>query len=876
MYKITVFNSQKTQGKRPISPYGDETFDFRTIEVSEPMDLYRILSKEFILNISLDLNETKRLRRRKQDLEQYYPLTTNYVIIDVDHVNSKENQLKILNYFKNYKCILGESRSCNNIDNFNLKGFLFLKPIEITKLRPLLEQLHDDLMEYGDIDLSPSHKAKLNAPMNKVSILLESNMDEYEFILRLKNVDKKSFNNLIDLTDSNDSKIIPKDIDLTNIDSIDKLCLKVFESLGFEALKANGNCIIFKHDSETKSPGGFYWFKDNPYVMNHYNELRSVNLFEQIVKIPEAKELLKKQINYDNELLKYNTNTNLINVNTPYLTADGIKGYIDTFLAKNDGLFSIKSPMGTAKSLIISEIIRQAKCNDLRILICSNRISVAQDFSKKYGIKLYNRDQYNPGDSLIVQYDSLWKYNIRLFDVICIDEFVSVMLHARNNLTNSCINLSKLFACLRKKLVIADAFLTGYENNLLSFKKDNVYMIQNDYRDDTKLYEYENFNCFIQSILIHCKKHKATVSCTSLVIIKALKKLLEKQGLKVITLTSGTPQITKDLIYKLFENNENNKYDVLIYSPTLTVGVSNLNDVDIHFHYDTSNTCDTISSLQMIKRTRRAKEIHYFIKNIINYNLKTSFNEIKSEYMKNVGKQIELNFLFELNDYGEPKLSKLGKGAIFIDLFRNILEFNHKNSFTYLLQYQFKNKPELVSKIYESNVLLPYIKEVKDDIKTENKELVDEYILLSGEDMDISKFENNNMFDILFDLEKYIVKDIPLDIKREILYKEIEHRGFIDKCKRYNIISEYSRTLDKRPIQIEISNDILNDIQKVSFWNYVLKVVQIPLEDEYKIKDVPSNLKKILDECGYKKLSKNCERYYGVEKEVMEYKDYIC
>ena len=298
MYKITIFNSQKTSGKKPISPYGDETFDFRTIEVNEPMDLFRILSKEFILNISLDLKEPTRLRRRKQDLEKYYPETTNCVIIDVDHIASKANQLEILKYFKKYKCILGESRSCNNIDNFNLKGFLFIKPIELFKLKPLLEQLHDDLAKYGDIDMAPSHKAKLNAPMNKVVILLESNEPEYEFTLRLKNVSKKSFECMTD---------IPKDLDLSEVDSIDKLCLKVFESLGFEALKANNECIIFKHISELKSPGGFYWFKDNPYVMHHYNELRTVNLFDKISKLPEAKELLKKQINYDNELLKYNT-----------------------------------------------------------------------------------------------------------------------------------------------------------------------------------------------------------------------------------------------------------------------------------------------------------------------------------------------------------------------------------------------------------------------------------------------------------------------------------------------------------------------------------------------------------------------------------------
>lgn len=867
MYKITIFNSQKTSGKKPISPYGDETFDFQTIEVNEPMDLFRILSKEFILNISLDLKEPTRLRRRKQDLEKYYPETTNCVIIDVDHIASKANQLEILKYFKKYKCILGESRSCNNIDNFNLKGFLFIKPIELFKLKPLLEQLHDDLAKYGDIDMAPSHKAKLNAPMNKVVILLESNEPEYEFTLRLKNVSKKSFECMTD---------IPKDLDLSEVDSIDKLCLRVFESLGFEALKANNECIIFKHISELKSPGGFYWFKDNPYVMHHYNELRTVNLFDKISKLPEAKELLKKQINYDNELLKYNTNTKLININTPYLeVTDEIRDCVDSFISRKDGLFAIKSPMGTAKSTLIEEIIRQSKNNDLRVLLCSNRISVAQDFSKKYNIKLYNRDSYNPGDSLIVQYDSLWKYNIRLFDIVILDEFVSVMLHARNNLTNSSINLSKLFACLRKKLVIADAFLTGYENNLLSFKKDNVYMVQNDYRDETNLFEYENFNCFVQSILIHSKKHKTTISCTSLVTIKALKKLLEKYNLNVITLTSETPQITKDLIYKIFETENSDKYDVLIYSPTLTVGVSNLNNIDVHFHYDTANTCDTISSLQMIKRTRKAKEIHYFIKNTINYNLKTNFNAIKSEYLENVGKQIELNFLFDLNDYGEPKLSRLGKGAIYIDLFRNILEFNHKNSFIYLLQYQFKNKPVLITKKFETNILLPYINETKKETNDKNSELLDEYMALS-EEGDLPEFKNNSIFEILFENEKYIIEGTPLEIKKEILQKEILNKGLISKCRRYNIINEYSKTLDKRQIQIEISNDILHNVENVYFWNNVLKYIKVPLELEYKINDVPSKVKKILDDCGYKKLANKCERLYGVSEEILKYKDYVC
>ena len=35
-----------------------------------------------------------------------------------------------------------------------------------------------------------------------------------------------------------------------------------------------------------------------------------------------------------------------------------------------------------------------------------------------------------------------------------------------------------------------------------------------------------------------------------------------------------------------------NSYDIILYSPTLTVGVSNLNDVDLHFHYDSGMSTD--------------------------------------------------------------------------------------------------------------------------------------------------------------------------------------------------------------------------------------------------------------------------------------------
>ena len=170
------------------------------------------------------------------------------------------------------------------------------------------------------------------------------------------------------------------------------------------------------------------------------------------------------------------------------------------FIEGKDGMYTIKSPMGTGKSTVIKRIIQEGLQNDMRILIITNRISVAEDFKQKYNIKIYNKDEYSIGDSLICQFDSLWKYNIKNFDLVILDEFISLLFHARNTINNSQINLAKFFASFNLKLVIADAFLTGYENKLLN-KNSNMFFLNNVYRDETKLYEYNNFNYFIQKIL---------------------------------------------------------------------------------------------------------------------------------------------------------------------------------------------------------------------------------------------------------------------------------------------------------------------------------------------------------------------------------------
>ena len=489
------------------------------------------------------------------------------------------------------------------------------------------------------------------------------------------------------------------------------------------------------------------------------------------------------------------------------------------------------------------------------------------DFKKKYNLKTYNEDKYKLNDSIIVQYDSIWKYNIKNFDLIILDEFISLLLHSRNSINNTAQNLAKFFACFNCKTVIADAFLTGYENIFFKKKTDNLWYIENTYREETDLYQYADYNCFIQSILIHAKKHKLTISCTSLNTIFALKKMLENYKIKVVTLTAETPQCTKTLIYKLFQNEENDKYDVLIYSPTLTVGVSNLNNIEYHFHYDSSSACDVISSLQMIKRTRKAKEIHLYIKNKINY-LKTTYKEIKDDYTENYSNN---EYFFTFTNYGDLRLSPLGEKAIYIDLLSNILEYSHKKAFEYLLQFQFNKKCVIIDKMFTTNILLPYIKEVKKENEEYKNSALEEYLSLSGFDRSvILDFKKQNMFEFFEEIENSIIDECPNEIRIEIIKKQVKNSSFIPKIKNYKLLNS-----SKDDIKSYISYCLIRNPSEVKFWNSVLKLKE-PIMKEYLPGYLDNNLKlkNILKECGYI-LTDDISKKYKVDTEIEKFKDWI-
>jgi len=857
LYSITIFNAQKNSNgnKIPYSPYNNKTFKFETYRTDDIRKLYTVMVSNWILNMPLNKIETPIIKRRRiKELNMYYSDTINYFILDIDKVYSKEAQDKILEYFNDVKCIIGESKSYDGVLNFNMKGIVFIDNTKIEDAKNCISNLHHTLKEYCEIDEAVSRKASLNAPIGKHKILKENlNISNMKCIFESKSTEIKD--GYIEVTKKNKIKI-----DLNNIsgDTLEEYCINVFKNMGFDPIRPNENgSISFKHPSEEKSKGGYFWFETSPYTMNHPNSVRSINIFEAVKQSETGKKLMKCEVDYNDAFLNFDTNTKLIKCNEKYLTVQDKKDEIHEFLNNKDGLFSIKSPMGTGKSNIINYIINESYELDMRVLIITNRISVAQDFQKKYNIKLYNKDQYNIGDSLIVQFDSLWRYDIKQFDIVIMDEFISLMIHSRNNLGNSSLNVAKFFGAFNKKLVIADAFLTGYENFLLSNKKTNIFQVNNSWRDQTTLLDYKDKNYFIYTLLHTAKKHKITVSGTSTVFLNSIRELLKSHGLKVQLLDANTPETTKERIYEIFEMEDHDYWDVLLYSPTLTVGVSNINNVYKHFHYDSSRSANVISSIQMIKRTRKAKEIHMFLAENTRY-LKINYNSIRDDYMNNIGNHTENNYMFSIDDYGEHKLSYIGRNCVKIDTFNNIMEFNHREGILWMIKYHFFNEPRVIDEKYDENIISHYSKKLKHNKDLELQSNIDEFLRLNDIEksniiLNTDENDKNKIFRTLIEIDEFIKPDVSDKIKSIIINIGIKKPQFLKQCYYYKHSIDYVLALSNDDdIKIKISESIRKGNDDQIFFNQLLKHGQFKFSAFYTSKPKDKKLLSILEKIGYK------------------------
>jgi len=270
------------------------------------------------------------------------------------------------------------------------------------------------------------------------------------------------------------------------------------------------------------------------------------------------------------------------------------------------------------------------------------------------------------------------------------------------------------------------------------------------------------------------------------------------------------------------------------------------------------------------------------IKERTNY-IKTTYNDIRDEYMMNIGRNAGQNYLFDIDDYGETKLSEIGKKAIKIDTFKNILEFNHKEGMLWLLKYHFLHEPRVVDQKFSGNILYRYQKEIRDDKQSVLQMNVKQFLSLSNLEKTEVLMDSTagKTMKVLAELDSSLDTQCPEIARQQILEIALKDRQFFKKCVYYKAAFNFTKQIwDASDVKVLVSKSVQNqETDDLHFWNTLLNYGQNEIFDEYLPKFVndKKQLKYILDKCGYRVTGKKVigQRAYSVDENVKRLYGYV-
>ena len=327
---------------------------------------------------------------------------------------------------------------------------------------------------------------------------------------------------------------------------------------------------------------------------------------------------------------------NTIEINEKYVTNSKIT--IETMNKLMNGLKTciIKSNMGTAKTEILLQHIK--KHNPKRILMVSTRQSYANNIHKRFSELnfvnyLDDKLNFHIHDRLIVQLESLHHLTrcpLDSFDLIVLDEIESILYQfsseTMSDHSESTFNLlCKMCQRNKTKIVALDADYAARSHDFIkTFGKYE--MIHNLFKNEIiKIELTDNLNFFVHDIKKRlANKQKICVIGLSTKLLYQLAKQFDEMGVKYIMHTRDSDDVLKK---KLTDVNELwSQYDVVLFSPTISVGVDHtLKYFDAVYSIIVPNCASPRIYLQMLGRIRNLKH-----NTILTYyqNVDTSINKI--------------------------------------------------------------------------------------------------------------------------------------------------------------------------------------------------------------------------------------------------------
>jgi hypothetical protein len=483
-----------------------------------------------------------------------------------------------------------------------------------------------------------------------------------------------------------------------------------------------------------------------------------------------------------------------VSVNLPFTPHVSIKHkfipqsfYLDHF-AKGANVIALKSNMNTGKTHGMPSLFDTHQ----KIIVVYQRVSLNLSIHekwKRYGFELYSdiEDYIIRTDvhhRIIVQVDSLHRLRGKC-DLLILDEIESVHEHLCGSRMND--NVAECWRTLSnyirhsRNIIACDANLKDETCQLLFSNYNNntnkiVTKIENTYKSFTGL------KC---KMLISPEK----------VVEKVFELLDNGKNVVIPTNSKSRAKRMEKLIIKRYRNDRNisvlridsengftkkeewNKYNVLIYTPTVTAGVS---FEDSHFHalcgFFGRNSTSSEQSSQMLFRVRNLIDNEMYLYAAGNCDSSKPIDDISlTQYIQNmirVSHQSLRTEGIEIDRYNEK-----AKENTYFKLYRLYLKKSHL-SFTYFRSYLSNIlKDHGINITYDTTPITD--KELKDDmkdvigcIKKEDAESIVNATPINGEQYSkLIETRNEKTKDELLSMKRYVLTntfdkkyDDPLDL----------------------------------------------------------------------------------------------------------------
>ena len=297
-------------------------------------------------------------------------------------------------------------------------------------------------------------------------------------------------------------------------------------------------------------------------------------------------------------------------------------------------LIGIQSEKGTGKTTTLFKYIfeqNKISLSDSILFISSRRtfgIKLLGDI-KKYGFKLYSdcKEYYIDHNRMICQLDSILRLTADKFKYVIIDECESLMRYitsshfTKNNKASLIVSALESKIAEADKVIIMDADLcdrsVNYFKNILNIDNQDVKLVVNKYQPYNEYtVKYMAYSTWLKVLMDKLDSNKKIVIPTaSNNQAKDLNLLIRSHypDKKILLIHRETNENEK-LDQVINVNEKWSKYDIIIYTPSVCMGISFDDEYFDHiFAYGCENSLGSQEFCQMLHRIRKPKETSIYL-----------------------------------------------------------------------------------------------------------------------------------------------------------------------------------------------------------------------------------------------------------------------